>query len=34
LLSTNSGIVGSLTPPQAEMFTVPVIIFPKRPIKL
>ena len=34
LLSTNSGIVGSLSQPKDETVTVPVVVIPRRPIKL
>ena len=33
LLSTNSGVVGSISPPERDTVTVPVVLFPKRPIK-
>jgi type IV pilus assembly protein PilM len=33
LLSTNSGVVGNITPPERDTVTVPAVIFPKRALK-
>ena len=34
LLSTNSGVVGSISPPERDTVTLPAMIFPKQPLKL
>jgi type IV pilus assembly protein PilM len=33
LLSTNSGVVGNISPPERDTVTVPAVIFPKRALK-
>jgi type IV pilus assembly protein PilM len=33
LLSTNSGVVGNISPPERDTVTVPAVIFPKRVLK-
>ena len=34
LFSTNSGVVGSISPTERDTVTLPAVVFPKRPLKL